>query len=187
MLRILTAAVAACAVLLNPALAEEHRELGPHEHGHGTVNIAIEGNTIKMELEAPGDDIAGFEHDPSTPQEKKTLEEAKDKLSKPLDLFQPPAAAKCAAKGAKVEIVEEKHEAGEEEKDEHGAEAHHNAFHAEYTLECSAIKELKGMNFVYFAAFTNAQGLTVNFITGKSQSKFEVSRGAPKLDLSSVM
>ena len=39
--------------------------------------------------------------------------------------------------------------------------------------------------FNYKAAFESF--VTVNFITGKSQSKFEVSRGAPKLDLSSVM
>ncbi len=187
MMRISIAATAFSALLVNSAFADEHRELGPHEHGHGTVNIAIEGNTAKMELEAPGDDIAGFEHDPSTPEEKKTIEEVKAKLAKPLDLFQPSMAAKCTAKGAKVEIVEEKHEAGEEAKDEHGAEAHHNAFQAEYTLECAAISELKDMSFAYFEAFKNAQGLTVNVITSKGQSKFEVSRSAPKLDLSSVM
>lgn len=187
MLRISTAAAAAFALLLNPAFAEEHREAGPHEHGHGTVNMAIEGNTFKMELEAPGDDIVGFEHDPSTPQETKAIEEVKDKLSKPLDLFQPTAAAKCAVKEAKVAIVEEKHEAGEEEKDENGVKAHHNAFQADYTLECAAIKELKGMNIAYFGAFKNAQGLTVTVITSKGQSKFDVSRSSPKLDFGSVM
>src|SRR6185369_1509759 len=47
----------------SPAFAaEEHRELGVHEHGRGTLNIAIEGNKVTMELEAAGVDIVGFEH-----------------------------------------------------------------------------------------------------------------------------
>src|SRR5262249_38687966 len=48
---------------VHPAAAQSaHRELGPHEHGRGTLNIAIEGNRVSMELEVPGMDIAGFEH-----------------------------------------------------------------------------------------------------------------------------
>ena len=33
---------------------QEHRELGSHEHGRGTLNIAVEGNKVTMELEVPG-------------------------------------------------------------------------------------------------------------------------------------
>ncbi len=32
----------------------QHRELGPHQHGHGTLNIAIEGGRVSMELDVPG-------------------------------------------------------------------------------------------------------------------------------------
>ena len=40
-------------------MATEHRELGAHEHGK--ANIAIEGDKLLIEVEAPGDDSAGFE------------------------------------------------------------------------------------------------------------------------------
>ena len=33
------------------------RELDAHQHGHGVVNIAIEDQTLWIELEAPGADI----------------------------------------------------------------------------------------------------------------------------------
>ena len=36
------------------------RELGAHMHGHGTVNIVLEGSALWIELEAPGADIVGF-------------------------------------------------------------------------------------------------------------------------------
>lgn len=185
---------------VSQAFAGEHRELGAHEHGHGTLNIAIEGKTVKLELEAPGADIAGFEHEPSTDAEKKVFEAAKATLAKPLELFVPPDAAKCSVKEAKVSVVEEEHEADhkdghkEEHKDGHAdhegekeAEAHHNAFDVDYTLECAVIGELTSLDLKYFAAFPKAQRLTVNVITEKGQAQFEGSAKAPKIDLSGVM
>ena len=32
------------------AAEEPHRQLGAHEHGRGTLNIAVEGNKMTMEL-----------------------------------------------------------------------------------------------------------------------------------------
>lgn len=174
----------------SPALrAAEHRELGAHEHGHGTLNIAVEGNAVRMELEAPGDDIVGFEHDPSTPAETKTIAAAKATLAKPLELFQPPAAAKCMVKDTKVTIREEEHEGdhAEGQKDKEKAEAHHNEFYVEYALECAAIEEMKSLRFGYFAAFPKAQSLTVNVIMPKGQSRFEASRTSSKIDLGGSM
>jgi hypothetical protein len=81
-----------------------HRELGPHEHGRGTLNIAVEGNKISLELEVPGVDIVGFEHEAKSRNDKTTLEKAKQKLSAPLSLFKFPASAGCRVTEAKVEV-----------------------------------------------------------------------------------
>ncbi len=56
MLKTFTGLVSAAFILATPALAEEatHRQLGPHVHGQGTLDIAIEGKKIEMELVAPG-------------------------------------------------------------------------------------------------------------------------------------
>lgn len=179
---------AAVLALSSLAQAEEHRELGPHEHGHGTLNLAVEGNSVKMELEVPGDDIVGFEHAPSTPEETSLVEKAKAKLAEPLVLFSVPAAAKCSVKDAKVTIQEEKHEPGEEpEKEPDGTIAHHNEFFVEYALVCQSVADLKTLNFDYFKFFENAQVLTVNVIAPKGQSKFEATRERPKVDLSGLM
>ena len=180
--------VVAALAVSSPAIAEEHRELGPHEHGHGTLNIAVEGNSVKMELEVPGGDIVGFEHAPSTPEEKALLEKAKTTLVQPLILFTIPATAKCTVKDAKVTIQEEKHEPGEEpEKEADGSIAHHNEFFVEYALNCSSVAGLKTMAFDYFNSFENAQVLTVNVITPKGQSQFEATRENPKVDLAGLM
>ena len=99
-----------------PAYAEERRQLGAHVHGHGHLNIAIEDKTVSIELEVPGADIVGFEHEASTPKQKAALEKAKAKLAAGLSLFTPAAAANCTQKSAKVSIEAE-----------HGDEHEHHA------------------------------------------------------------
>ena len=107
--------IAAAAPTLARA-ADEHRELGPHVHGHGTLNIAVEGKRVSMELEVPGMDIVGFEHDATTADQKAAVEKAKAQLAQPLALFKLPAAAGCTVADAKVELEAEHHHDGEPRK-----------------------------------------------------------------------
>ena len=37
-----------------------------HEHGVGTLSIAVEGNDVEIEMVVPGADVVGFEHPPSS-------------------------------------------------------------------------------------------------------------------------
>ena len=55
--------VAACLVSLTwvPLRAgDDVSQMDAHVHGHGILNIAVEGQVVEMELEAPGADIVGF-------------------------------------------------------------------------------------------------------------------------------
>ncbi len=174
------------------ATAEEHRQLGAHVHGHGRLNIAIEGSTLSMELEVPGADIVGFEHEPTTPQQKAALDDAKAKLSNGLSLFAPPPAAGCSLTSAKV-LTEAEH-GDDHEHEAHGAkgaageaEHGHSEFHAEYAFECSAVSRITSMSFDYFKAFPGAQELEISVISPKGQTSYEVVRGNPVLDLAGIM
>ena len=120
MLKIFTGLVSAAFILASPALAEEaqHRQLGPHVHGQGTLDIAIEGKKIQMELVVPGMDIVGFEHVASTDEQKAAVEKAKAKLTDVLSVFKLPAAAQCKAEAANVESRKEVHHEGDEDHDE---------------------------------------------------------------------
>jgi hypothetical protein len=170
--------------------AEERRELGAHEHGHSTLNIAIEGTEVAMELSAPGVDIVGFEHEAESAQDKEAVAAAEAKLADPLSLFAMPAEAQCTVQTATVAIEGEEHhedEADHDDGEEHEAEAEHaaehNEFHAEYQLACAEPDELGMIRFGYFEAFPDAMEVEVNVITEKGQSSFEVERDAPTLDL----
>ncbi len=174
--------------------AEEHRQLGAHVHGHGHLNIAFEDKTVSIELEVPGADIVGFEHEATTAEQKAAIEEAKAKIADGLSLFTPVAAADCTQKSAKVSI-----EAEHEDEHEHHAEGanpdaraeeeghHHSEFHAEYDFECASPSEIRSMTFGYFKAFPNAEALAVSLISAKGQASYEVRRDKPRLDLTGIM
>ena len=182
------AGILACIAVSAPA--EEHRQLGAHVHGHGRLNIAIEDKTVSIELEAPGADIVGFEHEASTPKQKDALEEAKAKLAAGLSLFTPAAEANCTQKSAKVSIeAEHEHhaEGGKPNAKEEEEDHHHSEFHAEYAFECASASRLTSMAFDYFKAFPNAQELDISVISPKGQSSYEVKRDNPRLDLTGMM
>jgi hypothetical protein len=191
MLKIFTGLVSAAFILASPTLAEEaqHRQLGPHVHGQGTLDIAIEGKKIQMELVVPGMDIVGFEHVASTDEQKAAVEKAKAKLTDVLSVFKLPAAAQCKAEAANVENRKEVHHEGDEDHDEDEKEGHaeHSEFHATYTISCEAPENVTGLETVYFANFAGAQLLNVNVTTSKGQTQAQMTRDKPRLDLTGVM
>lgn len=169
------------------AVAAERRELGAHQHGHGTLNLALEGNALAAELEAPGADIVGFEHEAKSASDKAALDKAMATLKQPLTLLSMPDKAQCTLKTAKVEFEHEDHDHdAHSAAKEKAAEAEHRSFHAQYEFDCKAPAELKAMSLGYFAAFKNAQGLTVSVITPKGQTTLEATREKPGIDLSGL-
>jgi uncharacterized protein DUF2796 len=187
----------------------QQRQAGAHEHGRGTLNIAVEGSRLSVELEAPGADIVGFEHKAKTQKQKAAVAAAKKQLAAPQELFELPVAAGCALKEAKVAFEAEddhghdhgaKHHAGKGHGPTDGAkgggkgstkEGHaddeHSVFTAEYTFDCKAPANLTTIGFGYFKAFAGAQKLDVTVIGPKQQNSFQVNRANPRIDLGGMM
>jgi hypothetical protein len=161
----------------------QHRELGAHEHGRGTLNVAVEGKRVSLELEVPGVDIVGFEHAARTRQQKAAVEKAKKQLLAPQTLFKLPAAAGCTVSAANVELEDGQADA----KGKATAEHAHSEFHAQYTFDCQAPAGLSSIEFDYFRVFAGAQRLDVSVITPKGQTKLEASRAKPRIDLAGIM
>lgn len=183
---------AALAALWSAALAaadeESRRDLGAHEHGRGALNVAVEGDSVWIEFEAPGADIVGFEHEAESAEDRAAVDAAREALSRPLSLFALPEAAGCMVESAEVEAVGGEHEDHDDHGDhgDHGDEEEdepHGEFHAEYLLRCAAIGEIRTMEFPYFAAFPNAEALEVSIVSGKGQGAFEATRESPAADV----
>lgn len=174
----------------------QQREAGAHEHGRGTLNIALEGSRLTMELEAPGADIVGFEHKAKSQKQKAAIEKAEEQLEAADALFQLPAAAGCVLEASRValESGDHGHSHGANDHDDraHGAKGDHaddahSSFRAEYSFECKAPASITSIGFDYFKVFAGAQKLDVTVITPKQQSRFEVGRANPRIDLGGMM
>ena len=143
---------------------------------------------MSLELDVPGADIVGFEHEPKTPEEKAALEEAKAKLARGLSLFTPSAEAHCTQKSATIGLEAEHGDEHEHDQEAGGPEQHaHADFNAEYAFECASPSHLKSMTFGYFAAFPNAQELDISVISPKGQTSYAVTRQKPALDMAGIM
>lgn len=192
-------------VLMSPLAAEEaaHRQLGAHVHGQGSLNIAIEGNKLDMEFEAPGADIVGFEHAAETAGQKAAIEKAKNTLGEVLILFKLPSNANCKIDKADVEIRKEEHHHDEDqhaekkgeggakdedhEADDHDEHGGHSEFHAQYSLTCQAPTNLTALETTYFKAFAAAQALNVSVVAPKGQTQMQLTRDKTTLALAGLM
>lgn len=172
--------------------ADETRSAAAHQHGTIVIEIAVEADEIQMALFAPGADIVGFEHTPSSDADKQAVEDARQILSDPISLFGLPDAAGCAVEHASVSITaetaepdehehEHEHEAGvqDEEHDDHG-EAHFE-FIAEYHLDCAEIGAVDALMLGIFERFPNSQTLNVTILGNTGATAVSVERGQTSL------
>lgn len=104
--------------------ADEPRSAAAHQHGTIAIEIAVEAGEIQMALYAPGADIVGFEHTPSSEADKQAVEDARAILSDPVALFGLPDAAGCAIEHASVSITAETAGSDDHEKDHDHAHEH---------------------------------------------------------------
>lgn len=169
---LLSAAVSALAAESN------HRQHDAHVHGTGSVNVALDGNRLMLELSIPAHDLVGFEHAPATEQEHQTVDNAVATLRDGLALFVPSAAAKCRQTRSDVKsaLLEADHHDEDHHDHESSHESHHDdeeETHAEFALfyqfECEQAKQLEKLSFAIFQSFSGVRNLQVQFIGPSGQ------------------
>lgn len=160
-------ALASCAVFavgLTSLHAEEKRELDSHEHGHVTLQIAIDKDRMSIALEAPGESIVGFEHAAETDEQKAKVEASRKQLSDAAALFGLPSEAGCAATSVDVEL----HQEGD-----------HNAFEVSYAFTCSNTAALNAVETKLFALYPAIEEIDVDYIAPSGQGSAELEPDAP--------
>lgn len=161
-------AVAGSLLAASPALSAEK-----HAHGEGELNVAIDGNEVVVELTAPGSDIVGFEHKPSTDADRKAVAAAAAMLKDGGALFAFPDKAGCKMQDADVHsdlMKDDQHDHGE-----------HAEFRAHYRFRCETPGALSHVDVGYFKAFPRARELDVQLITPKGQGAAELTASSSRL------
>jgi hypothetical protein len=120
--------------------AEEFEQHHAHEHGKITLNVALDGPQLLIELDAPAVNVVGFEHPPHTDTERAAVRHAAQLLHSGSGLIGLPALAACQL--LQTELTEPK---WEPEQPAHGKEAEaeeHADYEARLTYRCSHPEKL---------------------------------------------
>lgn len=157
----------------------EHASLGAHEHGVAQLNVALDGNTLEIELESPAMNLVGFEHAPSSDADKAAISQARSQLEKPLALFSL-NTGDCSVSSSELESplfsgghaeAEHKHEA-----DEHEHEHEHSEIHAHYSFNCKQPQALQQLDLAQlFKQFPATHKIQLQLIGPNGQQGAELS------------
>jgi len=158
----------------------EHGSLGAHEHGVGTMNVALDGPTLELDLDGPSVNIVGFEHIATTDADKAKVDSARTQLENPLALFSLPKAAGCVVEAQDLDSP--LFEAAPEEAGAAKTEHHHSDIEAHYAFTCSNPEALKALDLTqFFKTFPGTHKIKVQMIGGSGQQGSELTPKAPTL------
>lgn len=164
----------------------DHGSLGKHEHGVATLNVALEGSTLEIELESPAMNIVGFEHAATSAADKKTVAAARAQLEKPMALFSLPAAAGCSLTEHELHsplfgTADHDHDDDAADHD-HDHDHEHSDIDADYTFTCKQPEALKTLDLsAFYKQFPATQKINVQLIGPSGQQGVESTPANPRL------
>lgn len=175
----LTSLLTALMISTSQLYAEEsdHEQHEAHVHGEAQVLIALEGNTIEIELSSPAMNIVGFEHQPRTQSQFQAIESAMQVLKNPERLFSMPEPAKCSSVSTHVESSlseKDEHNHQHESENEH-TEEEHSDFSGHYRFQCEAMEHLTSLEIILFQQFPGTETIEVQSISSQGQQMLELT------------
>lgn len=168
----------AAALAQNPA---------PHQHGVARLDVAVDRDTLRLELSSPLDNVLGFEHAPRNAKEKAALQTSLKRLKQGDSLFALPPEAKCALVSADVHSpFPETSEAGKPAPHKHGhheKETHDHAdLDADYLFRCTAPTALRGLEVRLFQHFPRLRQIEVQLVGPAGQRGTQLTPRKATLD-----
>lgn len=149
-----------------------------HVHGHGTLDIAIEGSSLMLMLEVPGADLHGFEGAPSSAEEITAEERTRQLLSDPLMLLGAPPEAECTVAGMETSLDAE--DDGHDRGHDHG----HSDITAHYDLRCSNLAAWPRLDLShYFSTFPGSESLDARIAGANGAIQGTLLAPSPIIDL----
>ncbi len=171
-----TALVALLQIPLSSGQAQTH---GAHAHGAGALNLAMDGNIIEIGIELPGSDTVGFEHKPSTDEQKRAVTNAVKALQDGGALFQFSPDAQCTFITVEIEsdLIDETEHAEESVHSEHSGEheEHHADFDVHYQFQCAHPENATYVDIALFKSFPSLIEIEANTLTDNGQGAKELT------------
>ena len=159
-----------------------HDSLGAHEHGVASLNAALDGNLLELQLESPAMNLVGFEHAAKSDADKAKVAAAKRELEQPITLF---ALDSGDCKATEVELQSPLFgdaDHGHDHDHDHDHEGEHSDIRAHYRFECTKANELKQLDLAeLFKRFPATEKIQVQLIGPNGQQGVELTPAQPRL------
>lgn len=162
---------------------EHEHSLAAHVHGLATLNIALEGQHLELQLDSPAMNIVGFEYQPSSAADKKTVADAERTLKNEQLLFKLSQDAQCVLSAVSIDndVVDENNRATHYDK--HDAEHQHSDIQVSYTFTCAKPNKLTSIDLAgFFKAFPLTEKIHLQLVTAETQQGAEMSASTPHLN-----
>lgn len=150
----------------------EHRHHGAHAHGEGSLGLAFDGATGKIDFKIPSESILGFEHKVKTSKDKKKQFDSLDKFdSNVAKMIVFDAALKCQFLKEKLEVVFD------------SKSSKHSDVVAVYNVNCQASPIETTVTFNFKKYFSKIKNIDAQVIVDSLQKSIEISKDGTKLML----
>ena len=166
--------------------SDKKRAHKAHVHGSGKLSLVAMDNQLMIEMEIPGYDIVGFEHNPSTDEQKKSVRSAIEFLQDSRLNIGIAKDARCTPDGAgNVETGLES--SNEDHHDEHHVHhsggSDHAEFHIIYNFSCDDISELAYVEILTFSHFSNMEKLKAQAATESGQFSATITADSTRFNV----
>lgn len=174
---IILTAVTLCLTTSFSVNASTERQLDSHVHGGSTLNMATDNNELIIEFDSPWMNLVGFEHRPSTDEQRASVEEAVKRLQRGNELFGF-AGTRCDMTDVVVDnSMDSDHDDHEE----------HSAVTVSYVFECAEIQKLESVDVGLFSVWPGIDDIDVQLAGPKSQSAMELDPENRQIDMAPVL
>jgi hypothetical protein len=161
------ATLSALMVSLSGSIAiseEEFHQEGAHEHGHVTLNVALQGDLLAIELDAPVANVLGFERAPRDAAEIRFSASQDTWLRSGRDAIGVPRAARCQLEKSAVSSPDWARSGGD-----------HRDYRASWRFRCTAPAALAWFEPWLLAKLLAVTDVDVNIVSGALQTRVEAS------------
>jgi hypothetical protein len=163
------------ALLALPFAAQAQQKA--HVHGQIKLDVAVEGPTVVVTMEAPLDNFLGFERAPRNDAEKKTVDEAVAKLRAADTLFaiDPAGNCKLGPVNLRAPVL------GLGKADAGDATGSHADIDATFAFNCATASAVKFIDVALFTAFKGPSQIEVQIVSPQGQFKRTLKRPNARL------
>jgi hypothetical protein len=174
-------AAAVCIPLARPIPAQEFEQHPPHEHGKVTINAALDGNQLVIEISSPAVNVVGFEHEPRNDDERAAVRAAAKLLESGRGLFTMPKEARCQFE--KTAVKPPQWETTDDVPGQPEAPGQHADYEARFTYQCWSPDHLTWLEPSLLDKLRNVTEARLNIATSRGQQSQVATNGHVRVAL----